>query len=233
MRQFALTALICLASLQISAAQEVTQIISPASAEASGEKASYYIGYNVGSSIAQDGISIDDIKQADFIKGLLAALKGEELGLEQEDVQVAMQALSARVSARMQQAARDNQAAAEKFLEGNKAKDGIQATESGLQYKVIKSGTGAKPTADSTVVVHYEGKLISGKVFDSSIGGEPISFPVTGVIRGWTEALMRMKVGDKWRLFIPPELAYGQQGSPPAIGPNELLIFEVELLGVK
>jgi FKBP-type peptidyl-prolyl cis-trans isomerase len=110
----------------------------------------------------------------------------------------------------------------------------VQTTKSGLQYLSLQAGKGKTPTLTSTVKVHYEGKLLSGKVFDSSIArGEPIEFPVNGVIPGWTEALQRMKVGDKWKLFIPPGLAYGERGAGADIGPNELLVFEVELLDVK
>ena len=138
-----------------------------------------------------------------------------------------MTALSKKVSERRKKVATD-------FLEENKKKEGVQVTDSGLQYQVIKAGKGAVPDANSNVSVHYEGKLINGEIFDSSIQrGEPASFGVSQVIPGWTEALLRMKVGDKWKLFIPPALAYGERGSPPVIGPNEALIFEVELLEVK
>lgn len=121
----------------------------------------------------------------------------------------------------------------EAFLAKNREAEGIQITESGLQYKVIKEGTGDIPTAESTVSVHYEGRLIDGTVFDSSIErGQPAQFPVGGVIPGWTEALQLMKQGAKWQLFIPSDLAYGPRGAGPQIGPNETLIFDVELLEI-
>ena len=120
------------------------------------------------------------------------------------------------------------------FLAENAKKDGVKTTASGLQYLVMKSGTGATPKATDTVKVHYHGTLINGTVFDSSVQrGEPISFQVTGVIPGWVEALQLMKVGDKWKLFIPAKLAYGEQSPSPAIPPNSVLIFEVELLGIE
>jgi len=121
----------------------------------------------------------------------------------------------------------------EAFLAANAKKDGVKTTASGLQYKVIKAGTGATPKASDEVKVHYHGTLIDGTVFDSSVQrGEPISFPLNGVIAGWTEGLQLMKVGDKFQFAIPSALAYGEQGSGP-IGPNSTLIFEVELLGIE
>jgi FKBP-type peptidyl-prolyl cis-trans isomerase FklB len=120
------------------------------------------------------------------------------------------------------------------FLAENAKKEGVKTTASGLQYKVIKSGAGESPKPTDTVKVHYHGTLIDGTVFDSSVQrGEPISFPVGGVIPGWVEALQLMKVGDKWQLFIPSRLAYGAQSPSPLIGPNSTLIFEVELLGIE
>jgi FKBP-type peptidyl-prolyl cis-trans isomerase FklB len=120
------------------------------------------------------------------------------------------------------------------FLAANAKKDGVTTTASGLQYKVIKAGMGESPKLADTVSVHYQGTLIDGTIFDSSIQrGQPISFPVGGVIAGWTEALQLMKVGDKWQLFIPANLAYGDHSPTPAIPPNSALIFEVELLGVE
>jgi len=122
----------------------------------------------------------------------------------------------------------------ELFLEQNKSKSGVKITDSGLQYKVLKKGDGAKPGLEDTVKVHYHGTLVDGMVFDSSVDrGEPISFPVKGVIAGWTEALQLMTVGSKWQLFIPSNLAYGERGAGQAIGPNSTLIFEVELLDIE
>lgn len=120
------------------------------------------------------------------------------------------------------------------FLDKNKTRPGVITTADGLQYKVIKPGTGNSPTDADTVTVNYEGRLVNGTVFDSSYKrGQPASFPVNGVIAGWTEALKLMKVGSTYELFIPAELAYGSEGAPPAIGPNETLIFKVELLGIQ
>ena len=125
-------------------------------------------------------------------------------------------------------------AAGDAFLAENAKKEGVKTTASGLQYKVIKSGTGESPKLTDTVKVHYHGTLIDGTVFDSSVQrGQPVSFPVGGVIPGWVEALQLMKVGDKWQLFIPAKLAYGDQSPSPAIPPNSVLIFEVELLGIE
>lgn len=121
----------------------------------------------------------------------------------------------------------------EVFLEQNKTRDGVVTTESGLQYEILQEGTGEKPGLDDVVTTHYHGTLIDGTVFDSSVNrGEPVSFPVNGVIPGWTEALQLMPVGSKWKLYIPSELAYGERGAGGAIGPNEALIFEVELISI-
>lgn len=127
-----------------------------------------------------------------------------------------------------------NEQSAKTFLEANAKKEGVQTLPSGLQYKVISNGTGAKPTDNDVVVVDYEGTLINGTEFDSSYKrGEPATFPVSAVIPGWTEALKLMNQGSTWMLYIPPNLAYGERGAPPAIGPNEALIFKVHLINVK
>ena len=125
------------------------------------------------------------------------------------------------------------QAAGQAFLAANAKKEGVMTTASGLQYKVLEQGTGPKPKATDTVNVHYKGTFIDGKTFDSSYDrGEPISFPLNRVIKGWTEALQLMPTGSKWRLYLPPHLAYGEQQVSAEIGPNSTLVFEVELLGV-
>lgn len=127
-----------------------------------------------------------------------------------------------------------NQKAGDAFLQANKVKPGVITLKDGLQYKVLTEGKGAQPSLNDMVTVHYSGKLINGSEFDSSYKrNEPASFPVSGVIPGWTEALQLMKVGSVWELYIPPHLAYGEHGAPPAIGPNETLLFKVELLDVK
>ncbi|OFX71003.1 MAG: peptidylprolyl isomerase [Bacteroidetes bacterium GWE2_29_8] len=122
---------------------------------------------------------------------------------------------------------------AKEFLDNNKKREGVTTLPSGLQYEVIKKGTGESPKLTDEVTTHYTGTLLDGKVFDSSVQrGEPATFPVNGVIPGWTEALQLMKVGDKWKLYIPSELAYGERGAGQVIGPNETLIFEIELLSI-
>ena len=233
MRLFALVCLALATTTTQLVAQQTTQLANPLKAPQDpaqrqvGDPASYGLGYEIGMNIAGNGLTADDIARDDMMAGLLDALAGKDPAINTEVVQEAMKALAMKVSDR-------RKAIATKFLDENKKKEGVQVTESGLQYQVIKAGTGASPTAESKVSVHYEGKLVNDEIFDSSIQrGEPATFGVSQVIPGWTEALLRMKVGDKWKLFIPPNLAYGDRGSPPVIGPNEALIFEVELLEVQ
>ncbi len=198
------------------------------------DSSSYAMGFNIGSSLAQDGFGDKDLEGKDFLIGIMDALGKKEPKLTQAQFQDAMKSLQQKIQAKMIEAAKLNLERANAYLEANKKKDGVQTTRTGLQYQVIKTGTGKQPTVTDTVVCHYEGKLINGTVFDSSIKrNEPASFPVSKVVPGWTEALQRMKVGDKWLLTLPPNLAYGEAGSPPVIGPNETLIFELELLDVK
>ncbi|MHA6247984.1 FKBP-type peptidyl-prolyl cis-trans isomerase [Pontibacter sp. CAU 1760] len=195
------------------------------------EKISYIIGRDMASNLQKQGISID----ADpFIKGMKEVLEGKPSILSQEEVQQAMMALQQEMAEKQNSAGSDNKEAGEAFLAENKEKEGVQTLPSGLQYQVLKEGTGKSPSQTDTVTTHYHGTLIDGTVFDSSYErNEPATFPVNGVIAGWTEALQLMKEGAKWRLFIPSNLAYGAQGAGGAIGPHSTLVFDVELLKVK
>lgn len=225
---------VCLLSLTTTCFAQETIPLNTQTAKKIADPASYGMGFGIGSDMAQQGLKAEFITQADLIAGIMDALAGKELGVPPAEIQAAMKALQEKLQAKAAAAGKENLAKSNKFLEENKKKEGVQTTASGLQYEVIKAGSGAAPKADNTVSVHYEGKLISGKIFDSSIKrGEPATFGVSQVIPGWTEALQRMKVGDKWRLFIPPNIAYGERGAGADIGPNEALIFEVELLEVK
>lgn len=193
-------------------------------------KVSYFIGLNMGGQFKQQGMEIDVASLTEAIK---AALAGEKPKFTQEELMGAMQAFEN--SMREKEAARGNEAkaAGEKFLAENGKKKGVTTTASGLQYEILKAGDGPKPQATDRVNVHYHGTLLNGKVFDSSVErGQPITFGVQEVIKGWTEALQLMPVGSKWRIFIPSNLAYGEQGAGGDIGPNEALIFDVELLGI-
>ena len=198
-------------------------------------KASYSIGVQLGTQIAK----VKEMVNEDAImKGFKDSLAGAELQLSAEDMQAAMQSFQqnmvAAQQAKQEELASTGKAEGDKFLADNKLKEGVKTTESGLQYKVITAGTGATPTATDTVVTHYTGTLVNGKVFDSSHKrNAPATFPVNGVIKGWTEALQLMKVGAKWQLVIPAELAYGARGAGASVGPNQVLIFEIELLEIK
>jgi len=214
---------------------------APAGAAGSGlkdvrEKASYGIGLSIGKSFKAQSADFDPeivsrgIK--DGISGGKALLTDAQI---KEAIASFQEDLASKQAVAAKGAAERNAKEGEKFLAENKKKDGVVTTKSGLQYKVIKKGTGKTPKKTDTVTTNYEGTLIDGTVFDSSIKrGEPASFPVDGVIAGWTEALQLMKVGDKWQLFIPSDLAYGDHPRPGGpIGPNATLIFEIELLDIK
>lgn len=218
----------------VASAQETLQV-RPTLPNIPGikEPISYALGFKVGSDMSGASLQASDFDIEQFTNGFLDGLARQEK-MTPDQLRACFMSLEEKIQKKMIDLGRKNLEKANEFLKVNKEKDGIQSTKSGLQYEVLKSGSGKTPTVTSKVKVHYEGKLLDGTIFDSSIKrGEPIEFPVNGVISGWTEALQRMKVGDKWRLFIPPGLAYGENGSPPAIGPNELLTFEVELLDVK
>jgi len=192
------------------------------------EKVSYSIGLNIGRNLGSDlkKQSID-IEPNILAKGIQDALSGANPLLSNEEIQETMVALQKEMSEKQKQRG-------EAFLSENKKKEGVKTLPSGLQYKVIKAGTGKKPKLNDTVMVNYRGTLIDGTEFDSSFRrGKPATFPVSGVIPGWTESLPLMEEGAKWQLFIPPNLAYGERGAGGLIGPNATLIFEVELISVQ
>jgi FKBP-type peptidyl-prolyl cis-trans isomerase len=199
------------------------------------DKTSYAIGMNIGKSLHRDSVDVDPNI---LLRGLKDALAGSKPLLTDDEVKAAMTALGSdvrkRQEVRMQQEGAINKKEGDAFLAANKTKAGVVTLPSGLEYKVLKEGTGPKPTASDTVVCNYKGTLLNNTEFDSSYKrGQPATFPVGGVIKGWTEALQLMPVGSKWQLFIPSELAYGQRGAGADIGPNATLIFEVELLSIQ
>ena len=196
----------------------------------SKDKVSYSIGLNIGLNLKKQNVSINPDT---FVLGLKDALAGKPQ-MTEEQVKETMTAFEKEMIDKQKATGVKNGADGEKFLAENKKKEGVKTTASGLQYKVVKEGTGAQPKEKDTVMANYRGTLIDGTEFDSSYTrGQPATFPVSGVIKGWTEALQMMKVGSKYQLFIPANLAYGERAIGPDIGPNSTLIFEVELLDVK
>ena len=203
--------------------------------ESDRDKASYLIGRNIGETINRDGIKLN---VENLVTGLREGLTGKDSKISEADAVKIMETFQAEMQkqaeAKAASASAENLAAGTKFLADNKKREGVKVTKSGLQYEVISAGKGAKPTPLDTVTVHYHGTLIDGAVFDSSVDRKtPATFPVNGVIAGWTEALQLMEVGAKYKLFIPADLAYGKSGAGRDIGPNSTLIFEVELLSIK
>ena len=199
------------------------------------EKLSYAIGMNIGQSMKKDSLDIDPAILSRAIKD---AVTGSKPAMTEEEARTIVTAFRTEMvkkqQAEAQKAGEVNKQAGDKFLAENKTKDGVVTLPSGLQYKVIKQGDGPKPTASDTVVTNYRGTLIDGKEFDSSYKrGQPATFPVGQVIKGWTEALQLMPVGSKWQLYIPSSLAYGDRGAGGDIGPNSTLVFDIELLSIE
>ena len=199
------------------------------------EKISYSIGMDIGGNLRRGSVEVDPDVLA---KGLKDSYGGGKTLLTEVQARQAIEdfqkTLMAKKAEEMQKLSEKNKADGEKFLAENAKKEGVKSLPSGLQYKEITPGKGKSPKTTDTVTTHYKGTLIDGTEFDSSYKrGEPISFPVSGVIAGWTEALQLMKEGAKWQLFIPSNLAYGEKGAGRDIGPNATLIFEVELISVK
>lgn len=199
-------------------------------------KNSYALGMSIGTGLKKQGIT-NSVDPATVARGLRDAMGNGKTALTEDEMRTALGQLRGQVEkaqeTKAHEAGATNRKEGEAFLAANKSKEGVQTLPDGLQYKVLKEGTGPKPTANDTVTVNYRGTLINGKEFDSSYKrGQPVSFPVGGVIKGWTEALQLMPVGSKWQLFIPPDLAYGDRGAGADIGPGETLIFDVELLSI-
>ncbi len=198
------------------------------------ERVSYSLGLNIGNNLKGQSIDIDpDV----FSRGIKDALTGSKPMLTEQEIQTTIKSfekeMRTKQASRMKEVGEKKNKEGEIFLAKNGKKEGVTTLPSGLQYEVIKEGDGKAPKSTDTVSVHYRGTLINGNEFDSSIKrGQPASFQVGGVIKGWTEALQLMKTGAKWKLIIPSDLAYGERGSR-SIGPNETLIFEVELLAIK
>jgi len=198
------------------------------------EKISYSIGMDIGSNLKRQSIDVDPDLLA---KGVRDAMSGGETLLTGEEAKETLlslqQDLVARAQEQRRQTAEKNKKEGEAYLAANGKKNGVVTLPSGLQYKVVRSGAGPSPKATDSVETHYRGTLIDGTEFDSSYKREQTAvFPVNGVIAGWTEALQRMKVGDTWQIFLPPELAYGERGAGP-IGPNATLVFDIELMSIK
>ena len=196
------------------------------------DKISYIIGMDIGTNLKKQSIDIDSNILA---KGVKDALAGTKPLLTEQEIQETMVAFQKEMVAKQAEIGKKNKAEGEAFLAENKKKEGVKTLPSGLQYKVIKAGTGKKPKSTDTVTAHYRGTLINGTEFDSSYKrGQPATFPVSGnMIPGWTEALQLMEEGAKWQLFIPSNLAYGERGMGGVIGPNATLIFEIELISIQ
>jgi len=227
--------------LLVSMVLGIVLLVSQANAEekkalqTTKEKQSYSIGADMGNRLKSSAIDIDAEVLA---QGLKDAVTGGKLLLTEQEMKETLAGLQKELmekqAERTKQMSEKNKKEGEAFLSENKKKEGVKTLPSGLQYKVIKEGTGKTPKAEDTVVTNYRGTLTDGTEFDSSYKrGEPATFPVKGVIPGWTEALQLMKEGSKWELFIPSNLAYGERGAGNTIGPNATLIFEIELISVK
>ncbi len=219
----------------VGCATEEVKVAPEVKLETPKSRISYTIGVNIGQDFKSQKMDID----AEFLLlGLKESLAGKELRLSDEEmaneIQTFQKEMQAKMVAEMEAMQAKNQAAGAAFLAENAKKEGVIVTASGLQYKVLEPGDGPSPGVEDVATVHYRGTLIDGTQFDSSYDrGQPATFPVGGVIAGWTEALQLMKPGAKWQLFIPAELAYGERGAGQDIGPNSTLLFDVELISVE
>ena len=207
----------------------------PIALKSQKDKISYIIGLDIGNNLKRQGAEIDPDT---LLRGMKDALSGSKPLLSEDEIREVTTAFRQEMAQKQAEVtkklAEKNKSEGEAFLGENKKKEGVKILPSGLQYKVITEGSGRSPKESDTVTVNYKGTFVDGTEFDSSYKrGEPATFPVNGVIKGWTEALPLMKEGAKWQLFIPSSLAYGEAGAGNAIGPNATLIFEVELISIK
>ena len=224
-----LTVLLCIGLVSCKGA------MSKSSLSTQDDKLAYTLGYQMGKGLKDQGLTVSS---SQMMAGIKDGNSGATAQLTDAQMQEVMSSAQADLMAKRQKKdsadALVNKKAGDEFLAANKGKAGVKTTASGLQYKVLKEGSGPHPTKSSVVTVHYRGTTISGDEFDSSYKrNEPATFPLNGVIPGWAEAVQLMTAGSKYEFVIPSELAYGEHGSPPAIGPNQTLIFEVELLSFK
>ena len=227
------------------------EVIAPPAAVRAGDDApkldtpegqlGYALGLRIGSRIAADFRAQQaPLDPAALARGLADAAIGAKPRLDEKTIAAAIERFETRMrererefAARMVEVAKANKAKAAEFMKTNAAKQGVKTLPSGLQVEVLRAGEGPRPTADDTVSTHYRGTHVDGSEFDATDpAGEPATFPLRGVVPGWQEAIPLMAVGSKWRLYVPPELGYGEEGSPPVIEPNEVLIFEIELVKI-
>jgi FKBP-type peptidyl-prolyl cis-trans isomerase FklB len=229
MKQHRLAAAIALVGLVLAGCDKQASTVE---LKTPAQKASYGIGLNMGKSLAQEGM--DDLDSKAVAQGIEDAVGKKEQKLKDEELVEAFAALQKRAEERMAKMSEESATAGKKFLEENAKKAGVVTTASGLQYEIVKKADGPQPKPTDVVTVHYEGKLTDGKVFDSSVErGSPIDLPVSGVIPGWVEGLQLMHVGEKIKLFIPSDLAYGAQSPSPTIPANSVLVFDLELIAIK
>jgi FKBP-type peptidyl-prolyl cis-trans isomerase FklB len=218
-----------------AAAQDAKPAAAPDALKDPQAQVSYAIGLNIGAGLKRDAITVDPALVA---RGVRDATSGATPLLSEEQMRAVLVRLQADVQAKREEkaahAAETNKTEGAAFLKANAAKAGITTLPNGLQYEVLTAGTGPKPKAEDVVLCNYRGTLLDGTEFDSSYKrGAPDSFPVGGVIKGWTEALQRMPVGSKWRIYVPADLGYGEKGAGADIGPNAVLIFDIELISIQ
>jgi FKBP-type peptidyl-prolyl cis-trans isomerase FklB len=208
---------------------------APLTLKTDKDKQSYAVGMSVGKNLKKDSVDVDP---AILLRGIRDGIAGGKMLLTDDEAKAALTALQSdvrkRQEAKLQVLGETNKQEGEAFLTANKSQEGVMTLPDGLQYKVLQAGAGPRPTASDTVVCNYRGTLLNNKEFDSSYKrGQPATFPVSGVIKGWTEALQLMPVGSKWQVFVPSDLAYGPRGAGADIGPNSTLVFEIELLSIQ